>query len=93
MNIQSIWSDALNLIGQAWWVEINTNLPRCTYYFGPFATAIEADANKFGYVEDLEDELAQGIQIAIKRCQPVQMTIDYESENIYRSSLESQLQC
>jgi Domain of unknown function (DUF1816) len=93
MNIQSIWSDALNLIGQAWWVEINTDLPRCTYYFGPFATVIEADANKFGYIEDLEDELAQGIQITIKRCQPVQMTIDYESEDIYRSSLESQLQC
>lgn len=93
MNIQSIWSDALNLIGQAWWVEINTDQPRCTYYFGPFATAIEADANKFGYIEDLEDELAQGIQITIKRCQPVQMTIDYESEDIYRSSLESQLQC
>ncbi|MEH2162085.1 MAG: DUF1816 domain-containing protein [Nostoc sp.] len=24
----------------AWWVEVNTTVPRCTYYFGPFDIAI-----------------------------------------------------
>jgi Domain of unknown function (DUF1816) len=81
MNIQDIWSSALNLMGQAWWVEITTDLPRCTYYFGPFATAVEADEAKTGYVEDLEGESAQGIRIVIKRCKPVQMTIDHELTN------------
>jgi hypothetical protein len=76
MNIQDIWSNALHLVGQAWWVEITTERPHCTYYFGPFATAVEADTAKAGYVEDLESESAQGIQIAIKRCKPVQLTID-----------------
>jgi Domain of unknown function (DUF1816) len=80
MNIQDIWSSALHLVGQAWWVEITTEKPHCTYYFGPFTTAVEADAAKVGYVEDLESESAQGIQVAIKRCKPAQMTIDHEED-------------
>ncbi|MFM2305010.1 MAG: hypothetical protein RLZZ135_2422 [Cyanobacteriota bacterium] len=79
MNIQSIWIDVLHLIGRAWWVEINTNLPHCTYYFGPFATALEANTTKFGYVEDLEHERAEGINVVIKRCKPAQLTIEYET--------------
>jgi hypothetical protein len=78
MNIQDIWSSALHLVGQAWWVEITTEQPRCTYYFGPFATAVEADEAKAGYVEDLEGERAQGIKVAIKRCKPTQLTIDHD---------------
>jgi hypothetical protein len=88
MNIQDIWSSALHLVGQAWWVEITTERPHCTYYFGPFATAVEADTAKSGYVEDLEAESAQGIQVAIKRCKPVQITIDYEdnAQDAYSAS-------
>lgn len=76
MKIQSIWSDLLHLLGRAWWVEINTERPHCTYYFGPFATQHEADTTKSGYIEDLESELAEGIRVAIKRCKPAQLTID-----------------
>ncbi len=79
MNIQDIWSNALHLVGQAWWVEITTERPHCVYYFGPFTTAVEADAAKVGYIEDLEGESAQGIQVAIKRCKPAQFTIEYEA--------------
>jgi hypothetical protein len=79
MNIQDIWSNALHLVGQAWWVEITTERPHCTYYFGPFATAVEADQAKAGYIEDLESESAQGILVAIKRCKPVQLTIDRDT--------------
>ena len=91
MNIQDIWSSALHLVGQAWWVEITTERPHCTYYFGPFISAVEADAAKIGYVEDLESESAQGIQVAIKRCKPVQMTIDYEEngQDVYNSAKSS----
>ena len=91
MNIQDIWSSVLNTIGQAWWVEISTERPHCTYYFGPFASAVEADTAKAGYIEDLEGEFAQGIQVAIKRCKPVQMTIDYEAtdRDIYNTSKSS----
>ncbi len=89
MNIQDIWSSALHLMGQAWWVEITTDRPHCTYYFGPFGTAVEADEAKAGYVEDLESESAQGIQVAIKRCKPAQMTIDYEETTTDSSSYQS----
>ena len=87
---QSNRYSALHLVGQAWWVEITTERPHCTYYFGPFTSAVEADAAKIGYVEDLESESAQGIQVAIKRCKPAQMTIDYEeNENVYNSAKPS----
>jgi Domain of unknown function (DUF1816) len=36
MNISEIGANLLNFLGQAWWIEINTVQPKCTYYFGPF---------------------------------------------------------
>jgi hypothetical protein len=75
MKIGEIGSDILNLIGQAWWVEILTTQPKCTYYFGPFANIKEANIAMPGYVEDLESELAQDIQTYIKRCKPSILTI------------------
>ncbi len=65
----------LNFCGLAWWVEILTTTPRCTYYFGPFLTAQEATEEKTGYIEDLENEGAMGINVAIKRCKPSTLTI------------------
>jgi hypothetical protein len=81
MNIQDILSNALQFVGQAWWVEITTAKPHCVYYFGPFTSAAEADTAKAGYVEDLESESAQGIRVNIKRCKPTEMTIDCETES------------
>lgn len=69
----------LNLIGFAFWVEIGTTIPRCTYYFGPFLSKAEAEAAKAGYLEDLLGEGAQGIQVEIKRCKPKNLTIFDES--------------
>ncbi|MGL5035281.1 MAG: DUF1816 domain-containing protein [Microcystaceae cyanobacterium] len=65
----------LNFIGLAYWVEIETKVPRCTYYFGPFTSKSEAEAAKNGYLEDLNAEFAQGIQVEIKRCKPSILTI------------------
>ena len=78
MDIQEILLDSLQFFGLAWWVEIVTERPNCTYYFGPFASAKEAKAHKSGYVEDLESEATEGIQVQIKRCKPLQITIDRE---------------
>ncbi|MCX7594815.1 MAG: DUF1816 domain-containing protein [Fischerella sp.] len=74
----------------AWWVEITTKLPRCTYYFGPFQNLEQAQTACLGYVEDLKSEQAQGIEIKIiKRFQPDVLTIcDEQAElNIYTNSL------
>lgn len=65
----------LQFLGLAFWVEIITDKPRCTYYFGPFFNDQEASAAKAGYVEDLENEGAQGISVSIKRCKPTNLTI------------------
>jgi len=58
-----------------WWVEIATETPDCTYYFGPFDSAKEAQLNQSGYIEDLEQEGAQGIAVRLEQCQPKILTI------------------
>ena len=60
---------------EKWWVEIVTDLPHCTYYFGPFDTDKEASSNTPGYIEDLESEGAKRVSIRIKRCHPSDLTI------------------
>jgi hypothetical protein len=65
--------------GKAWWVEIRTSQPACTYYFGPFDSELEADTAKGGYIEDLQLEGAQNIQTVVKLCSyPAQLTITEE---------------
>jgi Domain of unknown function (DUF1816) len=65
----------LNFFGLAWWVEVKTSAPRCIYYFGPFLTAQEAESAKAGYVEDIENEGAEGLSVAIQRCKPIALTV------------------
>lgn len=65
----------LNFLGLAWWVEITTKSPQCTYYFGPFMSKPEAQAAEAGYVEDLKAESAEGIAVSIKRCKPTTLTV------------------
>jgi Domain of unknown function (DUF1816) len=77
--MKEIWINVLESLGLAWWVEVVTSNPACTYYFGPFRSSQSAKAAKPGYVEDLEQEGAQGFQIVVKRCKPTHLTIFEES--------------
>jgi hypothetical protein len=74
-NFKELLINTLDNFGLAWWVEIGTQNPRCTYYFGPFLTATDAKTAIKGYVEDLEQEGAQGIAINVKRFRPNALTI------------------
>ncbi len=74
-----IWSNPINSYRQDWWIKIFTGKPKCTYYFGPFASALEAKIATKGFVEDLESEFAQGIRTKIDRHpQPVSLTIEHD---------------
>lgn len=73
------WIKILEFTGLAFWVEVVTENPKCTYYFGPFASEEEANADKGGYIEDLENEGAIGISVSVKRCKPTNLTI-FEEE-------------
>lgn len=86
--MKELWINVLELLGRAWWVEVSTDAPRCTYYFGPFSTSDEAELAKPGYLEDLESEGAQGIRVVVKRCKPEQLTID-ETSGASRTSTTS----
>ncbi len=81
MKIPNFWTDILNFLGQAWWIEILTTQPQCTYYFGPFGSINEANLAIPGYVEDLEGELAQDIQTKIERGKPLTLTISYDLDS------------
>lgn len=54
-------------LGLAIWVEIQTDSPVCTYYFGPFLSRKSAEAAVEGYKEDLLQEGAQNIRVTIQR--------------------------
>lgn len=84
------FSRLLNQLGLAWWVEVKTNNPRCTYYFGPFTSGSEANTAKTGYIEDLEQEGAQGIAVAVRRCKPETLTVEEASSSL-TGSLSGQL--
>ena len=73
----------LNFFELACWIEIFTDTPRCTYYFGPFLNEREARLAQDGYIEDLENEEAKGISVNIKRFKPNELTIfdDLEEMN------------
>jgi hypothetical protein len=81
--MKEILTSFLQVLGLAWWVEIKTEKPACTYYFGPFEDAETAKAAQAGYIEDLEQEGALGITLEVKRCKPEKLTI---SEDLDGSS-------
>ena len=72
---KNIFTSILETLGLAVWVEIVTDTPRCTYYFGPFASETEAEVAKFGYIEDLETEGCKGLAVMVKRCKPETLTV------------------
>ncbi len=67
--------DVLEKIDKAWWLEITTQTPSCTYYFGPFDSCAASQFAQSGYIEDLKQEGAQGIAIKIELCQPQKLTV------------------
>ncbi len=69
-------SSVLDQLGLALWVEIVTEQPQCTYYFGPFTCAKSAQTASSGYIEDLKQESAQVIAVTLKRIQPRELTIE-----------------
>ncbi len=71
-----MWLSLLQALGLAWWVEVKTENPNYTYYFGPFVAQDEAEVAKGGYVEDLEQEGATNIRLSVLRMKPTKLTIE-----------------
>lgn len=87
-NTKEFFTCYLEMTGKAWWVEIVTKKPDCTYYFGPFMSQREAQLSQLGYLEDLEQERPKLIAIAIKQCQPKELTI-FEEE--WKTEIDSNI--
>jgi hypothetical protein len=86
---EEIFVAYLEKMGIAWWIEVITEEPKCIYYFGPFSSSYDAQASSDGYLEDLEQEKAQVINVDIKRGQPRQLTI---FENEFDECIEGRLE-
>ena len=76
MPKESLIISVLEQLKLALWIEIVTEQPRCTYYFGPFACTRTAQKAASGYIEDLKQESAQVIAITFKRFAPKKLTIE-----------------
>lgn len=74
-DLENIISHFLKSQNRKLWLEIKTDIPRCTYYFGPFDKELEA-RHQSGYIEDLLEEKAVNITARIKKTHPVNLTID-----------------
>ncbi len=74
-TLKQIFTSGLEQLGFAWWIEIVTAKPHCTYYFGPFVSGEEAELAQAGYVEDIEQEGAQGVCVQVKWCKPGELTV------------------
>jgi Domain of unknown function (DUF1816) len=72
--LKEIYIAALEQAGRAWWVKMKTEQPFCIYYFGPFISCLEAKKAQPDYLQDLEDEQAQGITWDIEQCKPLELT-------------------
>ncbi len=75
-GLSSRLADFSNRLGLAWWVRVTTRTPNCVYYFGPFLNQQEAYSSIAGYVEDLEQEQAEGINSVVERCKPDKLTYE-----------------
>jgi hypothetical protein len=80
--MKELWTTILETLGLAWWVEVTTESPHCTYYFGPFASSQDAESETGGYIEDLNEEGAQGVRAAVLRCKPNNLTICDENADL-----------
>ncbi len=66
--------------GRELWVEVETESPKSTYYFGPYDSKDEASNNTNGYITDLEKKEAKNISINIKQSrEPSQLKASEES--------------
>lgn len=78
--MKELLTTILEIIGLAYWLEITTEKPECTYYFGPFISREEAIAAQSGYLEDLANEGAENIRTSLRRRPtPGELTIYDES--------------
>ncbi len=74
-NAEDMAISFLEKLGLAWWVEVITQNPNCTYYFGPFLTAKNAKFYQFGYIEDITQEGAKISSVEVRQCLPKLLTI------------------
>jgi Domain of unknown function (DUF1816) len=81
-NVKDMFTVLLEQVGVAVWVEVVTESPRCTYYFGPFSSFPEAEAAVAGYKEDLEAEGAVVVGLVTRRCKPESLTIYDEAVDL-----------
>ena len=52
-----------------WWLEIESTIPECICYFGPFSSKKEAEISQYKYVKNLIEAKHHGIRVKLE-CSP-----------------------
>ena len=77
--MKSFFGNLLGVFTNSWWIEISTTQPQVIYYFGPFDSEEDAFKHKGGFIEDLEQEGAEGIKVlTTRRDEPEDLTIEVQ---------------
>lgn len=74
MNVLKPLLSLIRTSKQPWWIKVRTQGPDCIYYFGPFDSKSEAKLLQAGYLEDLIQEGAKNIKLAIEKAHPENLT-------------------
>lgn len=87
MNITYKLAELLDLLvfnsPQApYWIEIKTENPTCTYYFGHFDNPLSAKLMQQGYIKDLIEEDAVIVSVKLKQCEPDSLTVMETNDHI-----------
>lgn len=71
-----------------WWIEIVTNKPKYTYYFGGFDSYWEIKSLKYKYIQDFKKKEIEIVNIQVLQCQPEELIAPVISR--YKPSFEYQ---
>lgn len=75
-----VFVSLLLTMNRQWWIKVSTQHPQYTYYFGPFDSPEEANAEHEQYLQDLAAEGATGIDWTIEQCSPSPRQLTYGEE-------------
>lgn len=85
-TLTTLWEN----LGLATWIQITTTDPPCLYYFGPFLSQQEAQEHHPQFLQDLQEEGAEGIETQILQCsRPEQLTVDRSQDPAEVSAMEA----
>ena len=85
-HIKAFDYDALEV---DWWLQIESVIPECTCYFGPFFLKREAEISQYKYVKNLIEVKHHGIRVKLERLPSFSSSMQWECKGKQARRLEA----